>query len=657
MKTTKLLTSACVIIAGLYGGAFAAPSVRAISGNNNTGASGAVARAGTLRVQNAAKSTTAAPKKTSTSTDSARLASLPGIVGGKISTKLPAAQNASAIADLRNAIEELSLTTTSTTNALSSVQSGLDKLTEDYEQVDIKIQEAKDYTDTTVDTLKEQKIRPLETDVAQVALTASNAATKSYVDQKVDAVSTTAFNETQVNAAINSRLATENYKGYADTKVANVISNRIVPLENAVDGIDVSVDMQVSGDEIQYKSGNATTWKKLADKSTFVGQSGVTPIISNDPENERITVQYGPDAEKQELVKYAAIKGPKGDSAENVNQIGIEALGFYTKDDTDSKFLAKTALGSAIDTEISTDDTPLNAALKLKANQADLADYLQKAQFGSALTDAAMKNNVKTAVLNSEVLNGIQFQTTEEEVQYSTDNGSNWKKLAAKSEFAGLQGEQGEPGQDACRDITSEYTPHNGNTRGFLTITVTDSCQDPVEVKQYKQEDDCVLASLDYESATTQDIYSCTPQAGTGGNYTISKNNGDISAAVKTKLGSAVAENTYLKKNDVKTAITTEMDEDTGVIGAALKNKANKTALDNFLTKNNLTEELAKETNKAALKSAIEASGALDAYADVASRVATLESKTTSVCPEGYELEFQQDAETANKVNVVCTNE
>ena len=576
MKNIKLLTSTCVIIAGLYSNAFGVPMTTRPDTPAPTTTGNTATRAGSLRVQTQQKAAPAPQKTSTTATEPSRLSSLPAIGSSKVSvnSKMPTTANAAAIADLRSAIDELSLTTTSTTNALNSIQSGLDKLTEDYETVDVKIQEAKNYTDTKVGTLTTEKIIPLETDVVQIQQQAGNAATKAYVDQEITRVSTTAFNENQVKQAIQTKLNEENFKGYTDDKVAE-----------AVAGINTSVEMQVTDEEVQYKSGNSEQWKRLAYKSDFAGangadgadgKDGVTPIIAKDDVHKMLTIKYG-NTPAQELISYAQITGPQGEPG-----------------------------------------TP------------------------------------------------------------------------------GTPGDPGEPGQNACREMESVYTAHSDNVPGYLTIKVKDSCEQTVE--EYKQEDKCVLVSLTYDVANPQDVYSCTPQAGSTSPYQIVKTNGGVSTAVKavktlvqtkvdsddvvlvadsekpnsfkvkfenaltkqvvSNLGFADAdtvEATYVKKtgfdNSVKNVVTSEMNTTTGVIGQALAQKVSASALDDYLKKVDIATD---ETFLSALDQLIKAS---DAYSDVMdAKVAAVNAQSAAETAETAALAAQSAAETAQGLAETAKN-
>lgn len=481
MRKIKFLTSACVIVAGFCSSVFAAPTVRAVGTPTTTSGStvGTATRAGTLRIQNAGKSaTTAAAKKTANSSESARLASLAGLgMTTKLSApKLPSAANASAVADLRSAIEELGITVNSTANALDSVQSGLDKLTENYDQIDGKIEETKEYTDAAVDTLNTQKIVPLETSVEQVAETASKAATKTYVDQELGRVSTTAFNKQQVEQAIADKLTEENYKGYTDEKVA---------------GVNLSVDMRVQNDEIQYKSGNATSWTKLADKSEFTGGSGadgVTPVLARDDANQRITVKYG-DAEAQELLPYSVIKGPAGSD-------GVTPI--ITKDTTNKLITVKYG-----------DNAPQELV-----SYADITGPAgdDGCTVGYSLDDYTVDGVVRgKTVTMTKNCNGTETSDT-----FVVENGID--------------------GEDACVEITSEYrqpvmSGDKATSIGYLEITKKDNCNNYEDV--YKQEDKCDLTDVDLESETPQDIYTCSKQTSDGTTYKFVKPNSSIGAKFK----------------------------------------------------------------------------------------------------------------------------
>ena len=660
MKHTKLLTSTCVLLAGLCSSsAFSAPSVR--TGTVGTTTGGTIARAGTLRVQPTARNVSVAQKSTSASADAARLASLPGIGSNKLSVnpKLPSS-NTSAVADLRSAIEELSLTTTSTANALYSVQSGLEKLQDsaiDSEAFEAGIREAKDYTDTTAGTLETEKIQPLARSIEDVSVTISNVASKDYVDEQVAEVALTAFNEEQVNRAIANKLATENYKGYTDDKMSAVVTNRIVPLEAAVDNIDVDMDMRVANDEIQYKSTKATEWKKLADKSDFGGTDGITPILMKDDVRRAITVRYGNEA-PVDLVAYDAITGPAGPqgvagSNANVTTDVIKGLGFYTKAETQDGFV-------------------------------------EKNKFGTALKDPTIKQDVKAAVLASDVLNGIEFQTTEEEVQYSTNGGVTWKQLAAKSEFAGLQGEQGpigpqgpqgEPGvagQDSCKEVSSVYTGPSGSSNGgftkigYLTITVHDQCEE-IE-SSYRQEDNCFLANFMYADEVPYDRYSCEKQNG-GGTYTLIKSNAPVSQDVKTLLSKVViteenAPNSF--KTKFKNAIAAEVDDTSGSLNTKYVQQVKfKEMFDSNLTAENISAQgfesasaaenkylnkslLGQELKQPALqndvKVAVQGSGALDSYVNDSNFESKFNSAVETSLSSGDLKTINDNANTAKTI-------
>ena len=583
MMKAKFLTSVCVILAGLYGTAYGAASLRAGAIASNTGASGTTARAGTLRTKSIMPSAGKASVSTSgatSSSDSARLSSLPGIGANKlsISPKLPSVgYSVAPTAEIEDLRKELAGVRTEIDTSLNEVMSSID----------------------TVER------------VASVA--AEKAETAHAKAESAETVATTAQTaaETAQSAAVNAQTTAETASVAATTASATAqtasgtAAEAKTTAESALSAANIDLGLRISGDRVEYTtkaSAETPTWKEAAKKSIFEGVDGKTPVIGVDTEKIFYTYEGedATEANKKPIVTLDAIKGAPGATPILANDKENKRLTIkYAADETPVQLVSYSDIGSAVKIVPATETTPAKVCDSDK-EEADCIDVLSSAYVNSTYlksTDAAntylKSTDAESTYAAKDILSKVSFTTNDTDVLYSVERDENnepinYQKFASKSAFSGTVGAAGQTpairrndtdktidwaykeidkdeslwdwkplvalsaitgasGADACTAVTTSYTGPDETTAatvngtryytklGYTTVETTNRC-DSTQNTSYTQDDVCDVSDVD--RANNADFFVCKKQDGSG-TYNFVKTD---SAGLHSIFGSLVSE-------------------------------------------------------------------------------------------------------------------